>query len=101
MRVLKAMALAGLATALVTIIPVAVSGSVQAQATVTSISRAGATDVSAQSRRERRAATRLRVERYQRLPPTAVRTCNAWYEQERRLSGTVIVPKMSCRWING
>lgn len=64
-------------------------------------SRITTTDISAQARRERRAPTRLRVERYQRLPPTAVRTCDAWYAQEHRPSGTVIVPKMSCRWVNG
>jgi hypothetical protein len=35
------------------------------------------------------------------LPPTAVRTCSAWYEQEYRPSGTVIVPRMRCHWVNG
>jgi hypothetical protein len=58
-------------------------------------------ETSAQSRR-RRAPTQLRVIRQRTyLPPTAVRTCNAWYEQEFRPSGTVIVPRMRCRWVAG
>ena len=56
---------------------------------------------SAQTRR-RRAPTQLRVVRERTyLPPTAVRECNAWYEQEFRPSGTVIVPRMRCRWVAG
>jgi hypothetical protein len=66
--------------------------------------RAGAAqqiETSAQSRR-RRAPTQLRVIRERMyLPPTAVRTCDAWYEQEFRPSGTVIVPRMRCRWVAG
>jgi hypothetical protein len=57
-------------------------------------------DATAQSRR--RAATRIRVERQNSyLPPNAVRECHAWYEQEFRPSGTVIVPRMRCRWVLG
>ena len=57
-------------------------------------------DATAQSRRRR--ATQLRVIRQRTyLPPTAVRTCDAWYEQEFRPSGTVIVPRMRCRWVTG
>src|SRR5438874_4987367 len=59
------------------------------------------TDVSAQ-RRVRLKGTPLRV--YGRsgyLPPTAVRACNAWYEQEFRPSGTVVVPRMRCYSVNG
>jgi hypothetical protein len=33
--------------------------------------------------------------------PNAVRECNATYVQEYRPSGTVIVPRMSCRWRPG
>ena len=33
--------------------------------------------------------------------PNAVRICNATYVQEYRLSGTVIVPHMSCFWRRG
>ena len=57
-------------------------------------------DASAQARR--RGRTQLRITRdpvY--LPPNAVRACNAWYEQEYRPSGTVIVPRMRCRWVTG
>lgn len=58
-------------------------------------------EASAQSRR-RRAPTRLRIYRERTyLPPHAVRTCEAWYEQEFRPSGTVIVPRMRCRWVAG
>ena len=77
------------------------SATAQERSTGVRISGSASTDISAQARRERRPATRLRVERYQRLPSTAVRTCDAWYAQERRPSGTVIVPKLSCRWISG
>jgi hypothetical protein len=64
-----------------------------------SVGRAAPADASAQRRVHRR-ATPVRI--YGRaLPPTAVRTCNSWYEQEYRPSGTVIVPRMRCHWING
>lgn len=64
-------------------------------------STAQPTEASAQTRR-RRAPTRLRVIRERSiLPPSAVRTCDAWYEQEFRPSGTVIVPRMRCRWVAG
>ena len=33
--------------------------------------------------------------------PNAVRVCNATYVQEYRPSGTVIVPRVSCRWRPG
>lgn len=65
------------------------------------VSIAQPVEATAQSRR-RRAATPLRVERRRTyLPPNAVRTCDAWYEQEFRPSGTVIVPRMRCRWVTG
>jgi hypothetical protein len=58
-----------------------------------------ATDISAQRRRP---PTRLRVTpRGRYLPPTAQRACEAWYAPEYRPSGTVIVPRMRCRWVNG
>jgi hypothetical protein len=58
-------------------------------------------EATAQSRR-RRAPTQLYIYRDRTyLPPTAVRACDAWYEQEFRPSGTVIVPRMRCRWVNG
>jgi hypothetical protein len=33
--------------------------------------------------------------------PGYVRDCVAWYEQEPRPSGTVIVPRMNCGWVRG
>lgn len=52
--------------------------------------------------RRRRAPTQLRVYRDRAyLPPNAVRTCDSWLEQEFRPSGTVIVPRMRCRWVAG
>jgi hypothetical protein len=65
-------------------------------------------------RRVRKPPTRLKVypryEPYNEWPaevyprynpgPNAVRECNATYVQEYRPSGTVIVPRMSCRWID-
>jgi hypothetical protein len=52
--------------------------------------------------RRRRAPTQLRVDRDRAyLPPNAVRACDSWLEQEFRPSGTVIVPRMRCRWVAG
>ena len=33
--------------------------------------------------------------------PNAVRECEAHYVQEFRVAGTVIVPRMHCRWVPG
>lgn len=57
-------------------------------------------DFSAQSRRViRRAPRRVPVYRGSNYPgPNSVRVCNAYYEQEYRPSGTVIVPRMNCHW---
>lgn len=62
-------------------------------------------------RHVRRPPTRLRVyPNYEAVPevyprynpgPNAVRECNAFYVQEYRPSGTVIVPRMSCHWRPG
>lgn len=54
------------------------------------------TDISAQRRR----GTPLRVYR-RALSPTAVRACDSWYELEHRPSGTVLVPRMRCHWVDG
>jgi len=56
-------------------------------------------DLSAQ-RRIRRRATPIYIYGHRPLSPTAVRDCVDWYAYEYRPSGTVIVPKMSCRWID-
>ena len=81
-----------------------------------------ASDVSAQRRRVRRA--RLRIEVYPRgipligppgqgfdiypLPypfdwpgPNAHRECIGWLAPEARLTGTVVVPRRRCWWVNG
>lgn len=61
---------------------------------------AAPTDISAQSRRTvRRTPRRVPIYRGAHEPgPNAVRICNAYYEQEYRPSGTVIVPRMHCYW---
>jgi hypothetical protein len=56
-------------------------------------------DLSAQ-RRIRRRATPITIYGHRPLSPTAVRACTDWYAYEYRPSGTVIVPRMSCRWID-
>jgi len=33
--------------------------------------------------------------------PNALRICTDWYAVEARPSGTVIVPRMRCRWVRG
>ncbi|MBR1216970.1 hypothetical protein JQ557_03145 [Bradyrhizobium sp. U87765 SZCCT0131] len=48
----------------------------------------------------RRPQTRLRVYRSS-LGPNAKRQCVAHYEQEHRVAGTVIVPRMQCWWEPG
>jgi hypothetical protein len=65
-------------------------------------SRQTPTDLSAQRRRDR-ARTRIRVYRYPgSYPgPNAVRECRAWYAEEYRLSGPVVVPHMRCWWRRG
>ena len=72
----------------------------QRQVAPAKIERTLAAEISSQARRRPRPATRLRVYR-ERLPANAVRTCDAWYVQEFRPSGPVIVPRMRCRWIAG
>ncbi|HWW47415.1 MAG TPA: hypothetical protein VNZ94_06195 [Xanthobacteraceae bacterium] len=65
----------------------------------------------AQAGAQRRAATqaaaqpaRPRVRIYgtnRPLSPNARRQCEAWYEQEFRPSGPVVVPRMNCFWVGG
>jgi hypothetical protein len=65
-----------------------------------------ATDMSAQQRVQetqpprRPARTRIRVTRPRPLGPNAYRECASWYEEEFRPSGTVVVPKIRCWWVN-
>lgn len=77
----------------------AVHRAASANAEASAKTRSAPTDVSSQ-RRARRAPTRIRV---YRMPgsypgPNAVRECRAWYAEEFRPSGTVIVPRMRCWW---
>jgi hypothetical protein len=52
--------------------------------------------------RQRRPRVRVYIDRQVRaLPPDAVRQCRAWYVQEARASGVVIVPRMQCWWERG
>lgn len=66
----------------------------------TATDKLSATEFSAQERRTvRRAPRRVPIYRGSSYPgPNAVRVCNAYYEQEYRPSGTVIVPRMRCTW---
>lgn len=60
------------------------------------------TSVSELSSQQRVRRPRIRVNRQVRvLPPDAVRQCRAWYVQEARPSGVVIVPRMQCWWERG
>jgi hypothetical protein len=72
---------------------------VHAQATAPQLERAASSDLSAQ-RRIRRRATPIYIYGRRPLSPTAVRACVDWYAYEYRPSGTVIVPRMSCHWID-
>lgn len=67
-------------------------------ATADPASRMTVEEFSAQGRKIlRRTPRRVRI--YSNtLGPNAVRVCNAYYEQEYRPSGTVIVPRMNCYW---
>ncbi len=56
-------------------------------------------DLSAQARNRR--GTRLQVYRRGALGPNAKRECHVRYVQDYRPSGTVIVPRMQCWWVNG
>ena len=104
MRNFKLAVLAGAACALAVVCAAGSSAANAQSAGVREAQRAAVAqppESSAQSRR-RRAPTQLRVTRQRTyLPPTAVRACDAWYEQEFRPSGTVIVPRMRCRWVAG
>lgn len=88
------------------------SPAAQAQSARSQTTTAQATPPEQQAPRHiRRPVTRLRIypyyepipEVYPRYFPgrNAVRECNATYVEEYRPSGTVIVPRMSCRWRGG
>src|SRR3954451_24951953 len=73
----------------------------QAQTVAPQLQHAAQTssDLSAQ-RRIRRRATSIYIYGHRPLSPNAVRACTDWYAYEYRPSGTVIVPRMSCHWID-
>lgn len=65
------------------------------------VSKLTAEEFSAQSRKVLRRARRVPIyggSSSSHPGPNSVRICNAWYEQEYRPSGTVIVPRMRCYW---
>jgi hypothetical protein len=104
------MMLAG--TALAAAVVISISAGAQAEqaagAQLLMVQSDGMTDLSAQ-RRPRRIRIYPRDEGHWQpdvLPrynpgPNAVRVCDATYVPERRPSGTVIVPHMSCYWRRG
>jgi hypothetical protein len=70
-------------------------------AAATATSDQYATELSAQ-RRQRPPRTRIRIYAPYVYPgPRAVRHCTSWLEPEWRASGTVIVPRMRCWWVQG
>ena len=72
---------------------------------VTTAARSGGaalTDFSAQERPVRRARTRIEVyPRRSYLGRNARRDCVSWLEPEWRPSGTVIMPRLRCWWVQG
>jgi hypothetical protein len=61
----------------------------------------GADEAAMTAKRAQVAQSRTRIvvtPRRQRLSPDAKRYCEAWLEQEYRVSGTVIVPRQRCWW---
>ena len=69
--------------------------------TAVAVPRMTIEEFSAQSRRIlHRTPRRVRIYRNY-LGSNAVRVCNAYYEQEFRPSGTVIVPRTTCWWERG
>jgi len=71
---------------------------VHAQSTARQLERDPSSDLS--QRRPRRRATPVYIYGHRPLSPTAVRSCVDWYAYEYRPSGTVIVPRMACQWID-
>jgi hypothetical protein len=59
------------------------------------------TERSARLRQTRKSKTTTRISVYSvgSVRPNAVRRCVDWYAEERRPSGTVVVPHMRCQWV--
>lgn len=96
--------LSGLLGLFAGLVVMALPASAQAQSTAAHVKTGGhgltADEFSAQSREVvRRTPRRVRIYRGSNYPgPNSKRVCNAYYEQEYRPSGTVIVPRMNCYW---
>ncbi|MDZ4367451.1 MAG: hypothetical protein U0987_10575 [Afipia sp.] len=96
--------LSGLLGLFAGLVIMALPASAQTQSTATHVKTSGhgltADEFSAQSREVvRRTPRRVRIYRGSSYPgPNSKRVCNAYYEQEYRPSGTVIVPRMNCYW---
>ncbi len=98
------------AIAVLTVLAMSPAPAARAEQTQPVIRLAQAAPPDAPPRRVHRPQTRLRITPnnngydtvypHYNPGPTAVRVCNAHYEQEYRPSGTVIVPKMHCYWSN-
>lgn len=89
---------------LASLVVLALPASAQAQPTASHVKTNGhgltAEEFSSQSREVvRRTPRRVQIYRGSNYPgPNSKRVCNAYYEQEFRPSGTVIVPRMNCYW---
>ncbi len=104
------MGLLGLLGLFAGLVMMAIPARAQAQSAASHVNTAGhdhghghglaADEFSAQSREAvRRTPRRVRIYRGSAYPgPNSKRVCNAYYEQEYRPSGTVIVPRMNCYW---
>lgn len=99
---MRKLALAILAGCALAAVGVAANSPAAAQAVGNAQTATAAQPLEATGQVRRRPRTQLRVYRNGAyLPPNAVRECNSWLEQEFRPSGTVIVPRMRCRWVAG
>ena len=74
--------------------PPATSNVAAPDTTVMAQARTQKSSQSAQARKPR-ARTQITIYSYRNV----VRDCRDWYAEERRPSGTVVVPHMRCRWV--
>jgi len=82
-------------------VALASAGSVRAEVATPQVRRVAAqTSPELPAQRVHRRGTPVYIYGHRPLSPTAVRSCFDWYAYEYRPSGTVIVPKMSCHWID-
>jgi hypothetical protein len=91
-------------TALATLGLLLAGGDRGAAAANPGVASAAPAEFSAQAQPRPRRVPRIEVfpRRYYYDPgPDAVRQCRAWYVQELRPSGPVVVPRMRCWWERG